>query len=53
MERLAKQRDRLTEVVLATSDHVELKRLGDELAGIQLALADAEDAWLELAAGDV
>jgi len=47
--RLQRQRDKLTELLIGQRDHVELQRLGVELAAVQKALSQAEDAWLALA----
>jgi len=47
--RLQRQRDKLTELLIGQRDHVELQRLGVELAAVQTALSQAEDAWLALA----
>jgi ATP-binding cassette subfamily F protein uup len=49
LTRLTRQRDGIIESLTATRDHVEMTRLGDELAVIQAALEKAEDAWLTLA----
>ena len=49
MVRLQRQRDKITEVLTGTHDHVELHRLGAELAAAQAALDDAEERWLALA----
>ena len=47
--RLNRQRDKLHDVLVATTDHVELTRLGDELRAVQAALEEAEEQWLSLA----
>jgi ATP-binding cassette subfamily F protein uup len=47
--RLQRQRDKITEQLTATTDHVELSRLGVLLADAQTALETAEEHWLELA----
>jgi ATP-binding cassette subfamily F protein uup len=49
MGRLERQRDKITESLTATSDHVEMTRLGSELAAAQSALDQAEETWLALA----
>jgi hypothetical protein len=36
-------------MLIGLEDHVELQRLGVELAAVQAALSEAEDAWLALA----
>ena len=47
---LERRRDRLhTALVDAGGDHVELARLGTELAGVVDALATAEEQWIALA----
>ena len=48
MARLARRRETLTEKILATTDHVELTRLGNELDAVQKELGVAEDHWLML-----
>ena len=47
--RLSRQRDKLHDVLVATTDHVELTRLGDELRAVQASLDEAEERWLALA----
>jgi len=47
--RLTRQRDGLIESLAEAADHVEMKRLGDDLGQVQAALEKAEDAWLTLA----
>ena len=49
LTRLTRQREVIIESLTATTDHVELSRLGRELATADAALAAAEDAWLALA----
>ena len=49
MVRLQRQKDKVTEMLTGLQDHVELQRLGVELAAVQSALSEAEDAWLALA----
>jgi ATP-binding cassette subfamily F protein uup len=51
MVRLQRQRDKIAETLTATHDHVEMNRLGAELAAAQAALSDAEETWLTLAEG--
>jgi ABC transport system ATP-binding/permease protein len=47
--RLSRQRDKLHDALVATTDHVELTRLGAELRTVQSALDEAEEQWLALA----
>jgi len=47
--RLTRQRDGILASLTAAVDHVEMTRLGRELAGTQALLERAEDAWLALA----
>ena len=49
MARLARRRDGLHDALVATTDHVELTRLGAELATVQDDLEVAEEQWLALA----
>jgi ATP-binding cassette subfamily F protein uup len=49
MVKLQRQRDNIAEKLTATHDHVEMNRLGAELAAAQVALTDAEETWLALA----
>jgi ATP-binding cassette subfamily F protein uup len=50
LARLGRRRDQLNEaLVVPTADHLELARLGAELTGVQAALDEAEERWLELA----
>jgi len=49
MARLARQRDKLHDALVATADHVELTRLGAELRTVQDELEGAEEQWLALA----
>lgn len=49
LDRLGRQRDRLNDALLASTDHVELARLGTELAQVQASLTAAEERWLALA----
>jgi ABC transport system ATP-binding/permease protein len=43
------ERDRLSEQLASTSDHVELAELGTKLSAAEAALAETEERWLELA----
>ena len=47
--RLERQRDKITVSLTEASDHVEMTRLGTELAATQAALDQAEETWLALA----
>jgi ATP-binding cassette subfamily F protein uup len=47
--RLTRRRDGILASLAVASDHMEMKRLGDELAETQAQLEKAEDAWLALA----
>ncbi len=49
MTRLGRQRDRLHEQLVATTDHVQMTTLGAELAEVQAQLDQAEEEWLALA----
>ena len=49
MVRLQRQRDKITETLIGVSDHVEMQRLGVELAAVQAELSEAEETWLALA----
>jgi ATP-binding cassette subfamily F protein uup len=49
MVKLQRQRDKIAEALTATHDHVEMNRLGAELAAAQAALSEAEENWLALA----
>jgi len=49
MVRLQGQRDKITDMLIGLEDHVEMRRLGGELAAVQAALSEAEDTWLALA----
>ena len=49
MVKLQRQRDRIVEELTGVTDHVEMNRLGAELAAAQAALSDAEEIWLTLA----
>jgi len=44
-----RERDRLVSLLQGTSGHVELARIGSELATAQRRLEEAEDRWLRLA----
>jgi ATP-binding cassette subfamily F protein uup len=49
MVRLQRQRDKIAETLIGSHDHLEMNRLGAELAASQAALSDAEESWLALA----
>lgn len=49
MSRLEAERNRLEGTLGAATGHVELGRIGAELAGVQASLHDAEEHWLTLA----
>jgi len=49
MARLGRQRDKLHEQLVATTDHVQMTTLGAELAEVQAQLDQAEEQWLALA----
>jgi len=49
LAKLARTAERLTEQLLATTDHVELRRLGDELAVVRSEVTAAEEEWLAVA----
>jgi hypothetical protein len=49
MVKLQRQRDKIVEALSGIGDHVEMNRLGAELAAAQAALSDAEETWLALA----
>jgi ABC transport system ATP-binding/permease protein len=49
MVRLQRQRDKITDKLTATTDHVQLRVLGDELTAAQAELERAEELWLALA----
>jgi hypothetical protein len=49
MVKLGRQRDELVKALTGVHDHVEMNRLGAELAAAQAALSDAEETWLALA----
>ncbi len=51
MARLQGLIDRLTEELGAAADHVEMARVGAELAVAQAGLGEAEERWLLLAEG--
>jgi ATP-binding cassette subfamily F protein uup len=48
MSRLDRRRSALTKKLLASPDHSEMARLGDELETVQQELSAAEDYWLTL-----
>ena len=52
ISRLSAQRERLIADAAATTDHVELRALGEKLTGVTRELAAAEDEWLECATSD-
>src|SRR5665213_695697 len=49
MAKLSRQRDKVHDALVATTDHVELTRLGAELRAVQDELDAAEERWLALA----
>ncbi len=49
LTRLGRQRDKLHDALVASTDHVELTRLGVELQAVQAELDAAEEQWLTLA----
>jgi ABC transport system ATP-binding/permease protein len=49
MVKLQRQRDKIAETLTGAHDHVEMNRLGVELAAAQAALSEAEETWLTLA----
>ncbi len=49
MTRLTRRRDDLHDALVATTDHVEMGRLGAELRTVQAELDGAEEHWLALA----
>ena len=49
LDRLGRQRDALHEALVATTDHVELTRLGADLRAVQEELRIVEEQWLTLA----
>ena len=49
MARLGRQRDKLHDALVSTTDHVELTRLGTELRSVQDELDAVEERWLALA----
>ena len=49
MAKLGRQRDKVHDALVATTDHVELTRLGAELRAVQGELDAAEERWLALA----
>ena len=49
LTRLGRQRDKLHEALVSTSDHVELTRLGAQLRTVQDELDATEEQWLALA----
>jgi ATP-binding cassette subfamily F protein uup len=49
MTRLGRQRDKLHDALVATTDHVELTRLGAQLRSVQDEVDAVEERWLALA----
>jgi ATP-binding cassette subfamily F protein uup len=49
MVKLQRQRDKIAETLTASHDHLEMNRLGADLAAAQAALSEAEETWLNLA----
>ena len=49
VSRLERQRATLTESLTATTDYLELNRLGEQLSAVQSELYAAEEQWLSLA----
>jgi ATP-binding cassette subfamily F protein uup len=49
MVKLQGQRDQIADALTSTHDHLEMNRLGAELAAAQVALSHAEETWLALA----
>jgi ATP-binding cassette subfamily F protein uup len=49
LARLGRKREKLHDALVATTDHVELTRLGAELRAVQSELDAAEEQWLALA----
>jgi ABC transport system ATP-binding/permease protein len=49
MTRLQRRRDKITEMLTEPQDHVQLTKLGAELAAAQTDLDQAEELWLTLA----
>jgi hypothetical protein len=49
MVKLQRQRDKIAQTLAGSNDHVEMNRLGAELAAAQAALSHAEETWLALA----
>jgi uncharacterized protein involved in exopolysaccharide biosynthesis len=47
--RLGSERDWLGDALSKTSDHIELARVGRQLADVQARLAAAETRWFSLA----
>jgi ATP-binding cassette subfamily F protein uup len=47
--RLTRDRDRLTEALATAVDHVEMARIGADLAAVQAEMDDVEERWLEVA----
>ena len=49
LAKLSRASEKLTEQLLATTDHVELRRLGDELAAVRALVVATEEEWLTVA----
>ena len=49
LARLARRRDELVEAMRGLVDHVELARVGSDLAAAQASLDEAEERWIALA----
>jgi ABC transport system ATP-binding/permease protein len=49
LARAERERDRITEALTRSVDHVEMVRLGRELAAVQAELDQAEEDWLAVA----
>ncbi|MHB1973768.1 MAG: ABC-F family ATP-binding cassette domain-containing protein [Acidimicrobiales bacterium] len=49
LTRLTRRRDELVEAMRGLVDHVELARVGSDLAAAQASLDEAEERWIELA----
>jgi ATP-binding cassette subfamily F protein uup len=49
LARRQRQREQLLEALSGSSDHVELRRLGNELTSLQPGLDELEERWLRLA----
>jgi predicted nucleic acid-binding Zn-ribbon protein len=49
LAKLGRQRDKMHDALVATTDHVELTRLGAELRAVQDEIERTEERWLALA----